>query len=82
MTQEQTIRKQMIQLMKGKTREAILRFAIKQQIIITQLRSLNDAEYPENNACPNCGIIVTTEHDPYRCAACGKKLDWTKGAST
>lgn len=79
MTKEQQVRKDIIQLMKGKPREAVIRFAVKQQIIINQLRSLDIAEYPEDNACPNCSVKVDQNHDAYRCAACGKKLTWIKG---
>ena len=65
---------------KDKTKSELIDFIERQQVIINQLRSLDDPEPAELTmligVCPACTKQTDQAESPYRCRYCGKALIW------
>ena len=71
---------QILDMTRDKTKAELINLIEKQQIIINQLRSIDDpCSVEEQHAvgvCPSCSKHTDQVESPYRCRHCGKALIW------
>ena len=75
-----SISESVYQVVKDKSKSELIDFIERQQVIINQLRSLDEPAHAEETMllgyCPACGKRTDQAESPYRCRYCGKALIW------
>ena len=75
-----SISESVYEIVKDKSKSELIDFIERQQVIINQLRSLDEPVEAEETLllghCPICNKQTNEKESPYRCRYCGKTLIW------